>query len=393
MRFLLQWCIQNIYKAKQEMHDNAYKKAYPSKKRWNYVGQKQMNYRKQDDYEQFKCVGGKCPSSCCKGWEIVIDESSIENYVNYTGAFKNRLTEGIDFAEGVFLQCDGRCSMLNKDDLCDLQIHMGEDALCNTCYDFPRHMEEFDSVREFSLSLSCPEAAKMLLERVDALHYISWETEEEEEFAQDYDDFDYMLYSALMDCREYIEQKVIGKKGCLGRSLEEIINIAKELEFALEDGVYDSIDALKRSGKGWSYEEAKREFELLFELERLSDDWDEILQKTDAFFFTEKAAAFENLKEILYAEDTAEKVSWQMPLSNITRQLLFTYLCGAVYDGLVMAKAALCVNFTRWVAMIAFALGNGKMEMENLLFATYRLAKEIEHSDENLCAIDAFFTC
>ena len=46
-----------------------------------------------------------------------------------------------------------------------MYLNLGEKSLCRTCRQYPRHMEEFENVREASLSLSCPEVAKLLLSR------------------------------------------------------------------------------------------------------------------------------------------------------------------------------------------------------------------------------------
>ena len=42
--------------------------------------------------------------------------------------------------------------------------------LCDTCRNYPRHIEEFESLREISLSLSCPEAARILLSQKEKVH-------------------------------------------------------------------------------------------------------------------------------------------------------------------------------------------------------------------------------
>ena len=55
--------------------------------------------------------------------------------------------------------------MLNDRNLCDLVIEKGEDWLCETCSRYPRHVEEFEGLREWSLSLSCPVAAEIMLKR------------------------------------------------------------------------------------------------------------------------------------------------------------------------------------------------------------------------------------
>lgn len=73
--------------------------------------------------------------------------------------------------------------------------------LCDTCRRYPRHIEEFEGMREISLSLSCPEAARIILSQKDPVTFRTFEKETAEEA---YEDFDYFLFSALMDTRDYL---------------------------------------------------------------------------------------------------------------------------------------------------------------------------------------------
>ena len=53
----------------------------------------------------------------------------------------------------------------------------------------------------FPLSLSCPEAARILLSQKEKVHFITKEKKAKEEV---YDDFDYFLFTALMDTRNML---------------------------------------------------------------------------------------------------------------------------------------------------------------------------------------------
>ena len=39
-----------------------------------------MRYLKPHYYDKFVCTAGDCPDSCCAGWQIMIDETSLERY-------------------------------------------------------------------------------------------------------------------------------------------------------------------------------------------------------------------------------------------------------------------------------------------------------------------------
>ena len=99
-----------------------------------------MYYRKPQYYDNFTCIADRCPATCCAGWQIVIDEKSLEKYNHVQGEFGIRLQKSIDWEEGVFHQYNRRCAFLNKENLCDLYRELGAEGLCDTCRLYPRHI-------------------------------------------------------------------------------------------------------------------------------------------------------------------------------------------------------------------------------------------------------------
>ena len=61
-----------------------------------------MRYLKPHFYDQFVCTAGDCPDTCCAGWQIVIDEDSLERYGNEKSEFGKRLRNSIDWRKSVF---------------------------------------------------------------------------------------------------------------------------------------------------------------------------------------------------------------------------------------------------------------------------------------------------
>ncbi len=56
--------------------------------------------------------------------------------------------------------------------LCNVQQHLGEEALSDTCYIYPRSVHKIDARFEQTLTLSCPEAARLALTQSDAFEFI-----------------------------------------------------------------------------------------------------------------------------------------------------------------------------------------------------------------------------
>ena len=163
-----------------------------------------MRYVKPYYYNDFKCIADKCPDTCCAGWQIVIDDETLEKYSNEKDEFSYRLKNSIDWGEGVFFQNNGRCAMLNDNNLCDLVTAKGEGGLCRTCHMYPRHIEEFEGVREYSLSLSCPVAARIILEDTNKLVFDIEENEDIDPLEEEFEDFDFFMYTQLEQARDVI---------------------------------------------------------------------------------------------------------------------------------------------------------------------------------------------
>ena len=129
-----------------------------------------MEFTFPNYYKEFSCIAGSCPDTCCAGWQIVIDNKTLKKYQHFKGPFHNRLHNDIDWKEHIFRQYNRRCAFLNEENLCDIYTEAGPKMLCDTCRNYPRHIEEFEGLREISLSLSCPEAARILLSQKEKVH-------------------------------------------------------------------------------------------------------------------------------------------------------------------------------------------------------------------------------
>ncbi len=125
-----------------------------------------MQIRKPAYYDAFRCIASLCPDSCCKEWEVEIDDRTAAYYRNLPGALgdclRAVLKDDPEWGTVMTIQ-DGRCPMWRDDGLCRIQAELGHDALCKTCREFPRLCHDYGTFREFGLELSCPEAARLIL--------------------------------------------------------------------------------------------------------------------------------------------------------------------------------------------------------------------------------------
>lgn len=135
-----------------------------------------MIFQTPEIFDTFSCLAGDCPDTCCAGWEVVIDPETEKRYQKTDGPMGNRLRAAMTLdADGdcIFINQAGRCPFLNHKDLCDIHIALGEDALSETCRLYPRFYGDYGNLQEAGLSLSCPEAARLILSDPAPMRFVT----------------------------------------------------------------------------------------------------------------------------------------------------------------------------------------------------------------------------
>ena len=142
-----------------------------------------MKYHKPSFFDQFKCIGSACTDTCCAGWEIEVDETTAEGYLTEKGEFGDRLRceIGSEPGEYFFKLQNNRCPFLNKENLCDIFINLGEDRLCDICREHPRFYNWFGDYTEVGLGLCCEEAERLLFSDSKPLTFVEEVTQDEDD--------------------------------------------------------------------------------------------------------------------------------------------------------------------------------------------------------------------
>lgn len=366
-----------------------------------------MLYTIPDYYKEFHCIADRCEDTCCAGWQIVIDEVSLEKYKWMTGDYRKTVWKNINWFTGTFKQDkDKRCAFLNADNLCDLCLNKGEKSFCKTCRTYPRHIEEFEGVREISLSVSCPEAARILLRKRDKVTYLSYERPGQEE----YEDFDPFFFSLLEDARSKMLTILQDRSIPVGVRVILVLGMAHDMQGRINrQELFDCFEVMEKyiSPKTLAFaekyyaENAKAEniytlarelYDKLYRLELLRKEWDDLLLESDALLFAKGEARYFAMHRA-FAQDgeLSKEVSIQM--EQLLVYFLFTYLPGAVYDGDVYSKMQMCVYlvwmiYELWVAR--YVKNEGSISMEERVDLVYRFSREVEHSDKNRSRVETF---
>ncbi len=345
-----------------------------------------MIYRKQTGFDDFHCIADQCPKSCCEGWQIVIDPDSYQTYQEYSGPFKERLENGIDHRELSFLQYGKRCSMLSESGLCDMQSSIGEAYLCRTCREYPRHLEDFLDLREYSLSLSCPEAVRMMMDPTFHFDYSDCADDTLDD-PEEFEDFDPLLFDELLFARKRMMAIAKDRAKPLSLRMEEIAGGARALQdlydqgdiFAMDQVSFTLADDPGLHGQTLSDTYMLSSLDLLLELETLEDGWPDTLHRTRSYWRSHPAIS--QAWDTSLADDTLSGV-----FENLLLSLLFTYVCGSIYDGQIYARTMIAIMSVKWMWLIHTA--SPALSLQETI---YLFSREVEHSDLNINALIAYF--
>ena len=216
-----------------------------------------MNEIYPNYYTKFKCIADKCKHSCCIGWEIDIDEDTMDLYGSLDGDFADKILQNIEGDVPHFVLRDGnRCPFLNQNGLCDIICEFGEDAICDICYLHPRFSNYYEDFTETGLGLCCEEAARIILTDEEKFSLpLPSSVENDEFFAKRSEVFDILQDRNLVFAERF--KKLADKYGY-------------KIEFSNKE-LYDFYISLERLDKNWDnqLEKLKNADSTAFKMEHL----------------------------------------------------------------------------------------------------------------------------
>ena len=308
-----------------------------------------------DYYEDFRCLAGKCPHTCCEKWEVVIDEDSAALYQTVSGPLGGKLRSALKRDEDgdlCFPLNGGRCPFLDGENLCEIHKTLGEDATSVTCREHPRFTEDYGPFREVTLSASCPAANALLLGSREPLTFRTFETEEAGEEGDEWLEYLIPLRRRMLDI---LRDRSRPLKARLASFLALALSAQDCLDDDRPEAVNDVPEAVLPPAESPLFPAALK---FLASLEVLDGDWPALLEQAAA---AEKALQPEAL------------------LERIAVYFAFRYLLKAVNDGDLLSRAELVVFAVLVVERLAAVCG--------LPEALRRFSAEIEHDDDNLEAL------
>ena len=318
-----------------------------------------MILRELPCFRGFRCLAGTCPDTCCAGWAIDLDPETLARYAALPGTLGAEIREAICREDGYtfFGLRQGRCPFLNGDNLCRLILEQGEEMLSVTCREHPRFWADFGDLREVSLAISCPEAARLLLgEPVTVTSRIIEETAPE----------DPELDGALLALLEGFRERLMARcqtDGPLRDRMEAVLTLGRH-----EDGL------LLRWGAG--------------------EDVADIPEPEPAPWKLDLPGFFRVLGEM---DCTDRRLPWRLarcrprewkpdalavPEGRLMAYFLYRYTLRAVWDGWLWEKVAFSVYAAAAIGCLAETF-RGEPEAR-LRQAAVLFSREVEHSEDNL---------
>ncbi len=126
----------------------------------------------------FVCDGSACRESCCKGWQVLVDDRTRERYQKLKGAFGRQVRFFVRQTEPpVLRRIFGRCPFLDSDRLCSFQRQGKEELMPLICREYPKEIIGYGDFCEISISLSCPAAVRVFMDHLGRLSYEETERE------------------------------------------------------------------------------------------------------------------------------------------------------------------------------------------------------------------------
>lgn len=124
--------------------------------------------------ERFACLGADCEDTCCKSWNMQVDDDTVEKYRAQAPELLEAITEG---PTSTIMRRDESTDYCVKYDngWCGIHAAKGSDFLGDACHFYPRVTRGVGEQATMTAALSCPEVVRQALYKEGSFE---WETVE-----------------------------------------------------------------------------------------------------------------------------------------------------------------------------------------------------------------------
>lgn len=292
-------------------------------------------------YKNFKCIADKCKHSCCIGWEIDIDEETLEMYKNAKGKFSRKLKSGIEYYDDCAcfkLDGKGRCVFLNEKGLCDIILNFGENALCQICNDHPRFRNFYTDRTEIGLGICCEEAGRIILGQDSKFSLVEIEND------------------GIEDTNSPSEKEIIEYR-------DTVLDVLQDDSLSINNKINSLINL---SGYDFPQKAVSQWVDILMSLERLDEYWTVLLNE---------------LKECDISEINIPN-EYEKPLTNLLVYFAFRHLNDTDY---LIKTVFIVISYLTISFMCKLHIAkHNKLCFDDIINYARMYSSEIEYSDENI---------
>lgn len=319
-----------------------------------------MIYIKPCFFDDFKCKAEKCTDNCCIGWEIDIDDETLEKYNSVSGDFGEILRENIikspDGSNCFKLKEKERCAFLNENNLCDIIINCGEESLCDICREHPRFYEWFPGVTECGLGLSCEEVCRIILENDSPIEFSEYDDGEKIELSSKDDIAESDTYIFLSSLREVF------------------FDILKNESLSFEEKLVKILEKTEQfTGEKCRLHNEQGLVDLYMETDPVDDEWTEYISDLA-----------NKLSQITELEESVQK-ELDQSYSKILTYILYRHFIKAVFDRSICERVCFSIDSLRFIMLCdkKTVFEKGELTIADRINNLKRWSKQIEYSEEN----------
>lgn len=210
-------------------------------------------YRQPRYYNDFSCIGGSCPMSCCLVWRIDWLKNEVEKLKNAECSdelrtlIDNSFVQDKDNSEVFVIKMDNkkRCPFLTEDNFCIIQRELGAEYLSHTCMVYPRNSRLSGNTVLNYCNLSCFRIMDMLCNESNCMileNYISKSKKIcKVDIDKDVDIFNHPEFKYRQQLFEFFYEIISDDSHSVETSIILGALAAQSISKLIEKGAYDKI--------------------------------------------------------------------------------------------------------------------------------------------------------
>ena len=306
-----------------------------------------------DFYQAFTCLAGSCPDTCCKGWDIVVDDETLDFYdsLNDENIKKNLAVD--EDGDTVLRFVGGVCPFLTGGGLCDIQSNFGGDKLCAVCRTFPRITQDYTEFEERLLTLACPQAARLMITSGCRFDFIADTSVVRTDNGYSGELMNFLLHARFLTAEIFRSDEPFSEK------LRRSFALTASVQRLLDDESFTAAPHEDTSAEKLSHDEI---FDMHRSMDVMDSDW---------------LTQVESVRSCI-RPDTLDGELSSLALYYIARYYLTAVSTYDVITTMVRLQSA-CE-----VCACLISAENAQQNAARRALIYQKYSKEIEHSDENL---------